>query len=434
MSIRGALKIMMLSICPLAGFNQGLYFPPLTGPEWETESPEAVGWCTNAIDPLYSLLAEEKSKAFLVLYNRRIILEKYFGSFTRDSLWYWASAGKTLTAFLTGMAVEDGELALHEPSAKYLGKGWTSCRESEENEITIWHQLTMTTGLDDRVTDNHCTLDTCLLCLDQPGQGWAYHNAPYTLLRNVLEAATGINENQYIQQKLKSRIGMKGLWLQSGWNNVYFSDARSMARFGLLVLNKGAWGQDVLMRDSSYFQAMTRPSQSLNPSYGYLWWLNGQPSFRLPGLQIDFPGPLLPEAPSDLIAGIGKNGQLLFVVPSLKLVMLRMGESNGNDEVSILLARDLWSAFEKVRCGGTVASDDPAGKQHKVIAFPNPAGDYLTLSGVAPGARVVLSDALGKVHEEYIINNNNILINHLQTGLYYIKIPYLNQSLVFSKH
>ena len=49
-----------------------------------------------------------------------------------------------------------------------------------------------------------------------------------------------------------------------------------MARFGLLILNKGNWDGNQIMTDTNYFNQMLNSSQSLNESYGYLWWLNGK--------------------------------------------------------------------------------------------------------------------------------------------------------------
>jgi len=57
---------------------------------------------------LRTYLDGNNTKAFLVLQDGRLVYEEYFEAFTRDSIWYWASAGKSLTAFLTGMAQQEG--------------------------------------------------------------------------------------------------------------------------------------------------------------------------------------------------------------------------------------------------------------------------------------------------------------------------------------
>ena len=172
--------------------SQNLYFPPVNNNlPWDTLSPQSLGWCTDKTDSLFQYLQEENSKAFIVLKDGKIVIEKYFGSFTQDSIWYWASAGKTLTSFLIGKAQEDGILSLADSSSRFLGTGWTSETPEKERKITIRNQLTMTTGLKDNVPDNHCTIDTCLQYLADAGNRWAYHNAPYTLLEKVLTNASG---------------------------------------------------------------------------------------------------------------------------------------------------------------------------------------------------------------------------------------------------
>ena len=90
--------------------SQETYFPPLLGDQWETISPTTLKWNLNAIDELYDYLEGTNSKAFILLKDGRIVFEKYFGSFTADSAWYWASAGKTLTSFMVGIAQQEGLL------------------------------------------------------------------------------------------------------------------------------------------------------------------------------------------------------------------------------------------------------------------------------------------------------------------------------------
>ncbi|MCB0778746.1 MAG: serine hydrolase, partial [Flavobacteriales bacterium] len=72
---------------------QNLYFPPTFGNTWETVDPASLGWCTDQLPPLLQLLEDNGTKAFIVLKDGRIAIEQYFGTFTQDSSWYWASAG-----------------------------------------------------------------------------------------------------------------------------------------------------------------------------------------------------------------------------------------------------------------------------------------------------------------------------------------------------
>ena len=298
----------------------------------------------------------QNSKAFIVLKDGKIVLEKYFGSFTKDSVWYWASAGKTITGFLVGKAQENGYLSIHDTSSKYLGQGWTSCILAQENNIHIRNQLTMTTGLDDGVTDNHCTTPPCLNYLAPAGTRWAYHNAPYTLLEKVLTTATGQSINAYTQTALKTKTGITGAWFTVGYDNVFYSKPRSMARFGLLLQNKFKWGTDTLLHDTAYIHQMLNTSQLYNYGYGYLCLLNGKGSYMVPTAQIILPGSYAPAAPADMYAAIGKNGQIVSITPSKGLVVVRMGDDPGEGEVPFLLCDKIWQNLNYVICNTSVST------------------------------------------------------------------------------
>ena len=73
--------------------------------------------------------------------------------FDKNTQWYWASAGKSLTATLVGIAQTEGKLNIEKPTAAYLGAGWTSMSTEKEQLITVKNQLTMTTGLEFIGTD-----------------------------------------------------------------------------------------------------------------------------------------------------------------------------------------------------------------------------------------------------------------------------------------
>jgi CubicO group peptidase (beta-lactamase class C family) len=307
-----------------------LYFPSnLPGDPWETVSMESLGWNTASAPALNTFLEAGGTQAFVILKDGKIAMESYFGTFTRNDLWYWASAGKTLTAAVVGIARAEGKLSLEDRTSEHLGAGWTTALPEKEEKIRIVDQLRMTTGLDENIFE--CTTPNCLMFKADAGTRWAYHNGPYTLLQTVVSNAVSQDFNTYFNTRLRNRIGMDGFWIAQGeGNNIYYSSARSMARFGLLILGKGTWDGEDVLTDRSYFRDMLRPSQSMNRAYGYLWWLNGQDSFMVPGAQVVFTGNLIPSAPDDLVAALGKNDQKLYVVPSLNLVVVRMGNDTGD--------------------------------------------------------------------------------------------------------
>ncbi|MCC1485149.1 serine hydrolase domain-containing protein [Winogradskyella immobilis] len=309
--------------------DEGLYFPPINSEIWETSSLSELNWNENALQPLLNFLDDSETKAFIILKDGRIVVESYFNGTTSTTNNPWFSAGKTLTAFMVGIAQEEGFLSLTDPSNTYLGENWSSLSDSQENAITVENHITMTTGLDYR-SQFACTDPECLTYLNAPGGFWYYHNAPYTLTQSIVSGAVNSDFDSYFNEKLRNRIGMQGVWIPFGFNKFYLSNARSMARFGLLCLNKGVWEQEAILNDENYFNSMTNTSQPMNPSYGYLWWLNGKSSHRVPSSETLISGTLIPNAPSDLIAGLGANDQKLYVIPSENLVIIRMG-SEGNE-------------------------------------------------------------------------------------------------------
>lgn len=421
-NMRKHLFVILLVLPTLFLHGQSLYFPPIVGNTWDTLSPSSLGWCTDQINPLFDYLEGTNTKAFIVLKDGKIVIEHYFGTFTRDSIWYWASAGKTITSFMVGIAQQEHYLSITDTTSQYLGRGWTDCTPSQEDKITIRHQLTMTTGLDDGVPDNYCTLDTCLIYKADAGTRWAYHNAPYTLLDEVIQNATGVSLNNYINQKLKNSTGITGAFFPSGYNNVFFSKARSMARFGLLILNHGNWSGNQIMTDTSYFNQMVNTSQALNLSYGYLWWLNGKASFRLPTLQFVFPGPLCPHAPADMIAALGKNGQIINVVPSQNLVLIRMGNVPGEGEVSVTFNDTIWQKLNNVLCNVSAVSN--AVEANDLNIFPNPAQQTFTIVAGEGYFDFQMTNIFGVPvrRDTHLSGRTTIDCNNLTPGLYLINI------------
>ena len=399
--------------------GQNLYFPPLTGSTWETSSPQSLGWCTDAIPPLYDFLEKNNTKAFLLLKDGKIVLEKYFGTFTQDSVWYWASAGKTLTGFTVGIAQQEGLLRLSDSSSHYLGKGWTSLTPAQEGKITVRHQVTMTTGLRDGAPDNDCTLPSCLVYAADPGTRWAYHNAPYTLLDKVVEAASKQTFNTYVATRVLSKTGMKGVFIKSGYNNIFFSTARSMARFGLLLLNKGRWSNTTVLSDTAYLRRMTNSSQTLNPAYGYLTWLNGKDRLMVPSSQIVFPIELSPSAPPDMYAAMGKNGQFLNVVPSQNLVWVRMGNEPGNSLVPFTLNEDIWQRLVPVMC--TPVATQEAAPMSKIAVSPNPTADICVVKAIQRDQHYVLSNQWGQILEQGRLLPQTIDMSRYPVGLYWLR-------------
>lgn len=328
--------------------EETMYFPPLTGNTWETRAPADYGWDETQIQPLLDFLEEKHSRSFMILVNGRIVMEEYFNGHTATTPWYWASAGKTLTATVTGIAQQEGHLNINDKVSDYLGNGWTSAPQAKEDLIKLHHLLTMTSGLNDALGDDVSAAN--LQYVADAGTRWAYHNV-YVKLQDVVAEATGQTWSSYFDSALKTKIGMTGSWLTSGDGDdlsVYWSTTRSMARFGLLALNEGNWNGNPVI-NGAYFTDMVTTSQNINQSYGYLWWLNGKSSYHMPQTQFEFQGSLVPDGPADMFMALGKNDQKIYVVPSKNMVVIRMGDAA--DEVNWALSgfdNDLWVKINAV--------------------------------------------------------------------------------------
>lgn len=337
--IKNICKILILLLCVSCSKEdnnstptptQSMYFPPLTGNTWETVSISNLKWNQDAVQPLLDYLELKNSKSFIILVNGRIVLENYFNQHDATKNWYWASAGKTLTSTMTGIAQQEGLLNINNKVSQYIGMGWTSETLAKENLITCKHLLTMTSGLDDSTDDVE---PVNLIYKADAGTRWAYHNV-YVKLQDVVAKASGQTWENYFNTKLRDKIGMNGNWVQLGVNSVYTSNSRSMARFGLLMLNKGKWESNQILNET-YFNEATTTSQNINLGYGYLWWLNGKTSYHLPQSQLTFPGSVIPTAPNDTFMALGKNDQKIYVVPSKNMVIIRMGDAADGENLAL---------------------------------------------------------------------------------------------------
>ena len=318
--------------------SETMYFPPIDGSTtWTTKSIADLGWNQSAVQPLLDYLELKHSKSFIILVNGRIVMENYFNGHTATTLWQWNSAGKTLTSTITGIAQQEGFININNKVSDYLGTGWTSAPLAKENLITCKNLLSMNSGLDDTLGED--VSPSNLQYIADAGTRWAYHNV-YVKLQDVVTTATGQTWNAYFNTKLRNKIGMStnGLWFNATGANfglrIYYSNTRSMARFGLLALNKGKWDSDVVINEA-YLSQASNTSQNINLGYGYLWWLNGKASYHLPQTQLQFNGSIIPTGPNDMFMALGKDDQKIYVIPSKKMVVIRMGDAADSSNLAL---------------------------------------------------------------------------------------------------
>ena len=299
------------------------YFPPTTGSAWTTARPSDAGFDSTALASALDWAMSQSSDAVVVLWRGRLVAERYASGVTATTRGPVFSAGKTITGALVGQLAAEGRLHLDSSVTRYLGAGWSRVPSAAtERTITVRHLLAMASGLDD-------SLRTVVAA----GPRFYYNNPAYYQLFGILEAVSG----QTVQQLAAARLfGPIGMPLALAFANtdtgepgfIFTMPAREFARFGLLVLRHGRWDATTVLQDSVFLTQSRRPSGTDNGAYGWLWWLNGSTSHRTPG-PYALPtnaGALFPSAPTDLVAALGKDDKKLYLVPSLDLVIVRLGD------------------------------------------------------------------------------------------------------------
>lgn len=313
-----------------------LYFPS-TDAAWARVAPAEAGWNEAALADALSYAGTRQSSGVVVLSGGRLLAEQYWevsgpAGYVRmrqgrtadgHAIEDVASAQKSVVAFLAGIAERERVLSLDAPVDRYLGRGWSKADASAEARITVRHLMTMTSGLDDG------------LVYERPaGAVWRYNTGAYSRMIPILEKAAGADIATLTERWLTGPTGMtnsrwaprRGAGSPSANAIGFMTTARDLARFGLLVLSRGVWQDRDLLRNPPYLDRMLSPSQTLNPSYGLLWWLNGQAGMSAGGSRR---ASLVPAAPRDLVAGFGALGRKCYVVPSLQLVVTRLGADPG---------------------------------------------------------------------------------------------------------
>jgi CubicO group peptidase (beta-lactamase class C family) len=166
-----------------------------------------------------------------------------------------------------------------------------------------------------------------------PGDIFYYDGVPADHLADIVAIAVGKSSHRFMVEDIAGALGCENFSYQPEGvdhnDNVRIGGSillscRDMARLGQLYLNKGRWNGDQLI-DASYIRDAKSPSK-LNPSYGYLWWLNGAGRTQ--------------HAPRSMFFAAGARGQFCFVLPEHDMVIATMGF--GEKQLS---ADDAWLAL-----------------------------------------------------------------------------------------
>ncbi len=294
-------------------------------PDWQVSAPESQGVSAAGIARVAEWHKQNGSKTGLVIRHGRIVGEWYFGDAGPATQLAAYSTTKSFSSTATGMAIADGKLALDTPVGKFL----SDVEPAEKKQITVGQILSMTSGVHNNPQINTLP-DRFAYALREapidfpPGEKWDYNNTGLSLLSPLFRAATGQGIDQFLDARVFRPIGIAPAdwsWEQNAGLPVPYSGlsitARALARFGLLVLRSGRWQEQQIV-PADWLAAAVRPSQSLEKSYGYLWWNNT--ASRWPGV------------PADAFAAMGRFDNDMLIVPSLDLIVIRqVGDETGHE-------------------------------------------------------------------------------------------------------
>ncbi len=255
----------------------------------------------------------------------QIVAEWYFDDATAASKYLVYSTTKSFASTAAGLAIAAGKLKLDSK----VGDFFPDAAPPTKRDITVRQILSMTTGAhnEGKIGEHKDLFPYVLNDLPMdfaPGEKWDYNNAGLALLSPVLLKATGQTIDRILDDGIFRKIGIPRedwTWEDRQGMPIPYSGlhitARSLARFGLLVLNKGQWQREKVI-SSTWVTEATHACQAMNPRYGYLWWNNSTDAW--------------PGVPADAFAAMGRFENDMLVVPSLDLIVIRqVGDDSGND-------------------------------------------------------------------------------------------------------
>jgi CubicO group peptidase (beta-lactamase class C family) len=337
--------------------------------EWQTATPRSQGMSKEKLEALKDELAKRKTHTFLVIRNDKIVYEWYATGHGPNTKHGAASLSKATVAGLAlALLLSDHNLKLDTPVAE-LAPAWKD--DPRKRKITLRHLGSHTSGLADAEQDRlpHAKLtgwkgdfwkqldppnDPFTLSRDkapvlfEPGTKLQYSNPGIAMLGYVVTAALKDEPHKDIRTLLRDRVmrpigvadgewsvgygktfRVDGLPLVAGWGGGSYS-ARALARIGRLLLHEGEWdGTRILGKEA--VRRVTGDA-GLPGHCGMGFWTNA--------------GGRWPKLPNDTYYGAGAGDQLLIVVPSLNLIVVRNGETLAPEPKN---AKDVFEAFHDPR-------------------------------------------------------------------------------------
>lgn len=278
---------------------------------------------------------KQRTRAVIVVYNGKLVAEKYAPGFNKDTKFYGWSMAKSFGSALIATLVKQGKLDVKKPAPV---PEWSDVNDPRHS-ITIENLLQQTSGLDFKEDYSQASDVTNMLYKKgdmaafaashslayTPGTVFNYSSGNSNILARIIRQT--VDERDYAAYPYNAlfyKIGMYNTLLEPDASGTYVNSsyinatARDFARFGLLYYNDGVWNGERILPEGWVKQTTTAPAANKNKNYGYQFWLNG--------IHADDPSHhIYPDVPADMFYCDGYAYQFIYIIPSKKLVIVRLG-------------------------------------------------------------------------------------------------------------
>lgn len=327
--------VLLLALMPGAALAGKAPANPAPGEDFQRVAPESVGLDGAALAEAVNFATSRNAASVRILRHGYLVATSGLDTLTAtvpNNLW---STTKGVTSLLTGRAIALGKLQLDDPISLYVPEA-----DAAHGRITIRQLLTQCSGLQfSWAADlNPLLPDSVTQCLalpfvHEPGTYFEYAQTTVTLLAYAVENAVGQDLQDFAQEQLFDPLGIPRsdwFWLRdlAGHTHGYaflFMPPRDLPRLGQLMLQGGVWNGRRLLPASYVEEAGS--SSPTNPGYGFLLWSNEGDHVYTPTVpdREDMQRPLVTSAPRDMYGFFGMLDQLIFVIPSWDMVIVRTG-------------------------------------------------------------------------------------------------------------
>lgn len=295
---------------------------------WMVSTPEDQGMDSARLKQAGAALGRTAACSFIVVRHGVIVYEKYYNQSKKNDCNNVYSVTKSFISALTGIAIREKYIGSTEDKLEnYLPQYFNNIKDPHWKDITIRHLLTMTPGFCEDLPkwtgSNDWIKATFELPLNYlPGAKFQYANSASHLLSVVLSAATGTSTYEFAEKYLFKPLAInKKIWSTdpqgnyTGYANLYLRP-RDMAKFGLMYLNKGAWGGKQVV-PSEWVDESTKVQYDFNKEkdsgfengYGFKWWISGETGYHM-------------------FSAVGYGGQRIDVIPGLDIVTVITSQPN----------------------------------------------------------------------------------------------------------